>query len=55
VEAFAHRSRFSPLDFAQRYTGTISEDGGMIRGCWEISADGAQWEHDFELNYSKIS
>jgi hypothetical protein len=46
---------FSPLDFAQRYTGTISEDGGTIRGRWEISTDGSQWEHDFELNYSKIS
>jgi hypothetical protein len=46
---------FSPLDFAQRYTGTISEDGSTIRGRWEISTDGLQWEHDFELNYSKIS
>jgi hypothetical protein len=46
---------FSPLDFAQRYTGTISEDGRAIRGRWEISADGSRWEHDFELNYNKLS
>ena len=46
---------FSPLDFAQRYTGMISEDGRAIRGSWELSTDGSQWEHDFELNYRKIS
>src|SRR3954452_6030018 len=26
---------FSPLDFAQRFAGTISEDGSTIRGAWE--------------------
>jgi hypothetical protein len=46
---------FSQLDFAQRYTGTISDDGRAIRGNWELSTDGSQWEHDFELSYSKIS
>lgn len=46
---------FSPLDFAQRYTGTISEDGSTIRGQWEISSDGSQWKHDFELNYHRVS
>jgi len=46
---------FSPLDFAQRYTGTISQDGSTIQGSWELATDGSQWEHDFELNYSKIS
>jgi hypothetical protein len=46
---------FSPLDFAQRYTGTVSEDGRSIRGSWELSTDGSRYEHDFELNYSKIS
>src|SRR3954468_25030458 len=44
---------FSPLDFSQRYTGTISEDASTIRGSWEISTDGSEWEHDFELNYVK--
>lgn len=45
---------FSPLDFAQRYTGRFSEDGCTIRGIWELSHDGATWEHDFELIYSRI-
>ncbi|HEY1688499.1 MAG TPA: hypothetical protein VGF95_06485 [Solirubrobacteraceae bacterium] len=44
---------FSPLDFAQRYTGVVSDDARMIQGAWELSTDGTQWEHDFELNYSK--
>ena len=46
---------FSPLDFAQRYTGTFSDDGRTIRCKWERSTDGATWEHDFELNYSRLS
>jgi hypothetical protein len=45
---------FSPLDFAQRYTGRFSDDGGTIRGSWESAPDGANWEHDFELLYSRI-
>ena len=45
---------FSPLDFAQRYTGRFSDDGRTIRGSWELSRDGATWEHDFELIYSRI-
>lgn len=46
---------FSPLDFAQRYTGAVSDDGRAIRGTWELSTDGSRWEHDFELSYTKIS
>lgn len=46
---------FSPLDLSQRYMGRFSEDQGMIRGAWEICHDGSTWEHDFELNYSKLS
>ena len=45
---------FSPLDFSQRYVGALSEDGGEIRGNWELSTDGAHWEHDFELSYTRI-
>jgi hypothetical protein len=41
----------SPLDFAQRYTGTFSEDGGRIDGAWEIKQPDADWALDFELNY----
>lgn len=46
---------FSPLDFAQRYTGTFSEDGRAISGAWELAHDGSKWEHDFELNYQRLS
>ncbi|MCA1708300.1 MAG: hypothetical protein LC808_35495, partial [Actinobacteria bacterium] len=46
---------FSPLDFRQRYTGTISDDGQTITGSWEICHDATTWEHDFELSYRKLS
>jgi hypothetical protein len=45
----------SPLDFAQRYTATIGEGGETIRGRWELSSDGSRWQHDFELNYRRLS
>jgi hypothetical protein len=44
---------FSPLDFAQRYTGTFSDDGETIAGSWEICHDGKTWEHDFDLTYTR--
>jgi len=46
---------FSPLDFRQRYAGTISDDGEAIVGAWEICHDGTTWEHDFELIFRKRS
>jgi hypothetical protein len=46
-------SDFSPLDFAQRFTGTFSDDGRTIAGTWEICHDGETWEHDFDLTYVK--
>jgi hypothetical protein len=39
--------------FWQRFTGTFSEDGKTIRGRWESSSDGSQWELDFDLTYTK--
>jgi len=48
------RPDFTPLDFAQRYTGTFGEDGQTITGRWEMSHDGGTtWEHDFDLNYRR--
>lgn len=44
----------SPLDFAQRYTGTFSADGNTIDGMWEIRHDGETWERDFDLVYIKV-
>ncbi len=46
---------FSPLDFRQRYTGTVSEDGTRIVGAWEICHDGTTWEHDFDLTYIRVA
>jgi hypothetical protein len=44
---------FSPLEFWQRYTGTISADGQTITGSWEICHDGTTWERDFDLSYRR--
>lgn len=46
---------FSPLDFAQRFTGTISDDGATIAGKWEIAHDAETWKLDFELLYERIA
>jgi len=46
---------FTPLEFAQRYTGTFSPDGQRIGGRWESAQDGVTWELDFHLNYTKVS
>ena len=43
---------FSPLDFAQRYVGVLSEDGARIEGRWESRPpDADDWALDFELTY----
>ncbi|MFL5870678.1 MAG: hypothetical protein ACJ75R_06320 [Solirubrobacterales bacterium] len=47
------RPDVSPLDFAQRFTGTVSDDGQTIAGAWEICEDGETWEHDFDLTYTR--
>jgi hypothetical protein len=46
---------FTPLDFAQRFTGLISDDGPAIDGTWEIRHDNSTWEHDFLLTFRKVS
>jgi hypothetical protein len=46
---------FSPLSFAQRFTGTLGDGGKTIAGAWEICHDGKTWEHDFDITYSKQS
>jgi hypothetical protein len=45
---------FSPLDFAQRFTGRFTEDGQTISGRWEKSLDGSGWQHDLDLSYRKL-
>jgi hypothetical protein len=46
---------FSPLTFAQRFTGTFDDDGKTIGGRWETNSDGSHWEHDFDVTYTKIT
>jgi hypothetical protein len=42
-------------DFFQRFAGTFSDDGRVITGRWERSPDGASWELDFEVTYTRVS
>jgi hypothetical protein len=44
---------FTPLDFWQRFSATISADGDTISGVWRKCLDGATWEHDFDLTYRR--
>jgi hypothetical protein len=44
--------RTSP-DFSQRFTGTFSDNSKTITGFWEKSSDGTNWEHDFDMTYTK--
>jgi hypothetical protein len=39
--------------FSQRFHGTFSEDGKIITARWEKSSEGSNWEHDFDLTYTK--
>jgi hypothetical protein len=39
--------------FSQRFHGTFSEEGRTITAYWEKSTDGSNWEHDFDLTYTK--
>jgi hypothetical protein len=39
--------------FFQRFTGIFSPDGKGISAEWENSSDGEQWEHDFDLTYTR--
>jgi len=41
--------------FWQRYSGVVSEDGSVIAGAWEASADGRDWRRDFGLTYIKVT
>ncbi len=39
--------------FSQRFTGTIVEGGNTIIGVWELSRDGATWNNDLELTFTR--
>jgi hypothetical protein len=40
--------------FSQRFTGTFNDDGDVIEGTWEHSADGENWEVDFDETYTRV-
>lgn len=44
---------FTPLLFSQRYVGRFSDDGRVILGAWERSADGGEFTRDFESPTSR--
>jgi hypothetical protein len=41
--------------FSQRFNGTFSDDNNTITAYWEKSSDGSNWEHDFDLTYTRVS
>jgi hypothetical protein len=40
--------------FAQRFTGTFSEDNTTITGRWEIAEDGTTYVTDFDLVFRRV-
>jgi hypothetical protein len=40
--------------FWQRYDGTLSKNSKTITAHWEKSSDGINWEHDFDVTYTKV-
>ena len=44
---------FTPLDFSQRFVGSISSDGNTIDGAWELSETNSTWRKDFDLVYRR--
>jgi hypothetical protein len=40
--------------FSQRFAGAIAADGRTIVGRGELSRDGASWEPDLELTYTRV-
>jgi len=42
--------------FWQRFEGKLSSDGNTITAHWDKSVDnGATWEHDFDITYSRVN
>jgi hypothetical protein len=44
---------FSPLDFAQRFTAELADDGDTLTGAWFTATDGGEWQLDFRLTYRR--
>ncbi len=41
-------------DFSQRFSGTLDDDGNTIAGVWQHLSDGADWQDDFALTYTRL-
>jgi hypothetical protein len=44
---------FTPLDFSQRFVGSIASDGNAIEGAWERAEKNSTWRKDFDLVYCR--
>ena len=44
---------FTPLDFHQRFLGTLDDGVSTIAGEWQSSPDGREWSRDFGLTYRR--
>ena len=40
--------------FSQRFNGMFSDDNHVITARWDKSSDGSNWEHDFDLTYTRV-
>src|SRR5262249_15013681 len=40
--------------FWQRFESTLSTNCQTLTGRWEKSSDGATWEHDFDVPYTRV-
>jgi hypothetical protein len=47
------KADFTPLDFAQRFFGTFTDDLRTIHGEWQSSGDGRTWNRDFGMTYTR--
>jgi hypothetical protein len=45
---------FTPLDFAQRFTGAFAADGHTITATWETREQGGRWRKDFGVTCTRI-
>jgi len=41
-------------DFSQRFRATVSDDGDSLAGRWEKAVGGKEWEHDFNVTYTRF-
>jgi hypothetical protein len=39
--------------FSQRFHGTFNDDHNIITAYWEQSSDGANWQRDFDITYTR--